>query len=75
MDKKIDYMCEVCGSTDIFWDAEACWDTETQRFEMNNVFESSTCVGNDGDCGHTGTPRKLTAAPAAYSFRKGDGDD
>ena len=78
MDKKIDYMCKVCGSTDIFWDAEAYWNTETQRFEMNNVPTfSTTFCGECDTCSEVQGShiKKITVAPTAYSFRKGDGDD
>lgn len=49
--KRVNYICASCGSDDLFYDASAAWNSDTQEFELNNVYDSKpTC----GECGYEG---------------------
>ncbi len=39
MDKKTKPVCTECGSDDVRADAYACWNVETQDFELAATFE------------------------------------
>ena len=43
---KIKKVCEKCGSEDVWVDAAAEWDTDTQSWELGNMWYYSHC----GDC-------------------------
>jgi hypothetical protein len=43
---KIKKVCEKCGSEDVWVDAAAEWNTDTQSWELGNMWDYSHC----GDC-------------------------
>jgi len=49
MPNKITYICKVCGSENVVWDAYAKWNIHTQEMELHNTFDESIC----DDCGET----------------------
>ena len=48
---KIKKCCQHCGSEDVYVDATARWNTDTQRWELAGLFEHSEC----DDCGRETT--------------------
>lgn len=43
--------CSHCGSTDVFFDAYADWDVETQCFYVQNVMDKGHfCMTCEGEC-------------------------
>jgi hypothetical protein len=48
--KRFKQVCETCGSENVKADAWAAWDKESQRWELENVFENSYCGDCQGEC-------------------------
>jgi hypothetical protein len=46
---KVDYLCPTCNSK-LLYDAHAQWDTETQSFQLQEVFEYAWCSTCDCQC-------------------------
>ena len=40
---KIEKVCGTCGSVDVWVDAMAEWDVETQSWELGSTFDYSWC--------------------------------
>ena len=45
---KIDYVCTKCGEP-VLKDAWASWDTETQQWVLETVFDQAFCSNCDGE--------------------------
>lgn len=45
----INYICEGCKSDDIYWDATATWNVETQDWEVETIWSRDPPVCNE--CG------------------------
>ena len=45
----IDIVCGECGSRNVMRDAWAVWNTETQRWELGNVFDDGHCEDCEGE--------------------------
>jgi hypothetical protein len=58
---KVDYLCPTCNSK-LLYDAHAQWDTETQSFQLQEVFEYAWC--STCDC-----PVTVTATNANHLLR------
>jgi hypothetical protein len=44
-------VCTACGSVDVLVDAYACWNVETQTFEIHDTFDKGHfCRTCDGEC-------------------------
>lgn len=39
----IKIVCSNCGSSDVLRDAWASWNTQTQQWELENVFDEAWC--------------------------------
>lgn len=39
------YVCGVCGSPNLLWDANAYWNPRTQAYELGGVFDACLCGG------------------------------
>jgi major membrane immunogen (membrane-anchored lipoprotein) len=52
--QRIRYVCERCGSSDIYWDASAIWDVDKQEMELANETDQCHCNECD-DHGETST--------------------
>lgn len=48
----VNMVCDTCGSEDVFVDAWASWNTEAQRWELENTFDAGYC----NDCGRASVP-------------------
>jgi hypothetical protein len=46
---KITKVCETCGSQDVFIDAYAEWDVDTQSWELCATYDASWCAVCDAD--------------------------
>ena len=46
---KIEKVCEKCGSDDVFIDALAEWDVDTQSWELGTAFDNSWCRDCDDE--------------------------
>ncbi|MDD2878557.1 MAG: hypothetical protein PHZ23_15165 [Acidiphilium sp.] len=44
---RVAMVCASCGSTDVMRDAWAVWNTETQEWELGNVFDDARCENCD----------------------------
>lgn len=60
---RVDYYCPECGSREVRWDAYACWDSEHQQFELQNMFEDCIC----DNCGEEITPREAPEAAQPFT--------
>ena len=49
MAKKIQMCCSTCGSNDVRRDADAVWNSLTQEWELNAVFDNATCEACGGE--------------------------
>lgn len=38
-------VCQYCGSDDVYVDAYAAWNNETQEWELVNTFDNYVCNG------------------------------
>lgn len=41
--------CNACGSQDVYRDAFASWNTETQQWELVAVYDAATCEACEND--------------------------
>ena len=46
---KIKKVCEKCGSDDVWFEAYAAWDVDTQSWELGSTFDNSWCRDCDGE--------------------------
>jgi len=47
--EKIKIVCSQCGSDDVRRDAWACWNVDTQEWELGEVFDQGFCAACDGE--------------------------
>jgi hypothetical protein len=45
---KIEKVCGTCGSVEVWVDALAEWDVDTQSWELGSTFDNSWCRDCDG---------------------------
>lgn len=51
MSKKIKFVCPDCGSDDVSRDAYAVWNIETQKWELEGMYDAMQC--NEPTCGYS----------------------
>jgi hypothetical protein len=42
--KRVTYVCERCGSSDVVSDARAAWDVHTQEWTLVGHYDASECL-------------------------------
>ena len=42
--KQVGYICGVCGSTNLVYDAYAQWDVDNQRMELRSNYDQCDCL-------------------------------
>lgn len=42
--------CSHCGSDEVVRDAWASWDSSTEQWVLDNVFDYAYCTNCEGDC-------------------------
>jgi hypothetical protein len=46
---KVQMVCAECGGTNVMRDAWACWNVETQEWELQSTFDNAHCDDCDGE--------------------------
>lgn len=50
MSRKIEVVCETCGSAEVLLDAWAEWDVEQQDWTLHDTLTQGFCCACDGEC-------------------------
>jgi hypothetical protein len=79
---KIEKVCETCGSVEVWVDALAEWDVDTQSWELGSTFDNSWCatatpkptssIGNQGDISMTHAQIRKALAWALREMERAD---
>ena len=48
--RKFDIVCSYCGSKDVRRNADAKWNVKKQKWEVVDIFDSTTCEKCNGEC-------------------------
>lgn len=64
----IEMVCGTCGSTDVFADAYAAWNTELQMWELDATFDKGAfCNACEGECRIKERPIEAQSEPAGVA--------